>query len=189
MNINEDTMKSSYHGTMNGYQYHNCRCSACKIIAAVTRKKYRNINLAKARANDRYKKRQLQLDPLWREKTNKRQNELYHAQVVDPIKGPKLREKQKQHYLNNREEIRATANARRKKLKEHIVNLLGGKCITCGITNHILLEFHHIDPSSKEFDLSKGLGYNWRSLERLENEAKKCELLCANCHRLKTHTN
>ena len=42
------------------------------------------------------------------------------------------------------------------------------------------LHFHHLDPSKKEFGLSrKG---HIRSFERLIAEAQKCVLLCANCH-------
>jgi hypothetical protein len=41
------------------------------------------------------------------------------------------------------------------------------------------LEFHHVDPSAKEFGLAhRGA----RSIERLRAEARKCVLLCSNCH-------
>lgn len=43
------------------------------------------------------------------------------------------------------------------------------------------LEFHHKDAASKEFHLS-ALGYTCK-WERLLEEAKKCNLLCSNCHR------
>jgi hypothetical protein len=42
------------------------------------------------------------------------------------------------------------------------------------------LEFHHLDPSQKEFAISvRGVT---RSLEELRREAAKCVVLCANCH-------
>lgn len=41
------------------------------------------------------------------------------------------------------------------------------------------MEFHHLDPSKKEFTLSKR---GARSLERLRAEVDKCVLLCSNCH-------
>lgn len=41
-------------------------------------------------------------------------------------------------------------------------------------------QFHHRDPARKRFGLgSRGLA---RSIEDLREEAKKCVLLCANCH-------
>jgi len=43
------------------------------------------------------------------------------------------------------------------------------------------LEFHHRNPSEKEFNVSsKGHSRSW---ERVKKEIEKCDLLCANCHR------
>ena len=42
------------------------------------------------------------------------------------------------------------------------------------------LQFHHRDPTTKSFEVSRqGIT---RSLQRLRLEARKCVLLCANCH-------
>ena len=42
------------------------------------------------------------------------------------------------------------------------------------------LQFHHLDPATKAFEVSRqGIT---RSLQRLRLEAQKCVLLCANCH-------
>ena len=72
-----------------------------------------------------------------------------------------------------------------KQRKIKYIKYLGGKCSNCGIQltdeNYSIFDFHHIDPSTKEFV--------WTKL-RLLNESKilqeldKCVLLCANCHRL-----
>jgi formate-dependent nitrite reductase cytochrome c552 subunit len=43
------------------------------------------------------------------------------------------------------------------------------------------LEFHHLEPSEKDFGIgSKG---HTRSFEKIKLELDKCNLLCANCHR------
>jgi len=42
------------------------------------------------------------------------------------------------------------------------------------------LQFHHLDPATKEFHL--GHGGHTRALSRSRVEAEKCALLCANCH-------
>ena len=61
-----------------------------------------------------------------------------------------------------------------------IKNIRGGKCIRCGYNTCIkALEFHHIDPSKKDFTISND---NFKLKEAIE-ESKKCILLCANCHR------
>lgn len=71
--------------------------------------------------------------------------------------------------------------AHRRKNKKILVDEAGGKCIRCGYDRYIgALQFHHRDPSIKERGLSKrGLTI---SIARLREEAKKCDLLCANCH-------
>lgn len=73
----------------------------------------------------------------------------------------------------------ATKNSimRRKLIEER-----GGCCEKCGYNRcYDALEFHHIDPSTKEFNLSISGGA--LSYERMKAEADKCQLLCANCHR------
>lgn len=71
---------------------------------------------------------------------------------------------------------------RRRRIKALLVKEAGGKCVRCGYNRcEVALEFHHRDASSKFFNVSaKGNTY---SLARLRKEAKKCDLLCANCHR------
>lgn len=71
---------------------------------------------------------------------------------------------------------------RRRRRKAYLIEMFGGRCLDCGYNVvPAALEFHHREPSTKEF----GVG-NWHgSIERLVQEAKKCDLLCANCHRLR----
>lgn len=58
--------------------------------------------------------------------------------------------------------------------------LHGGKCAICGYEKYTgALEFHHIDPSQKDFTISNDRA----KLEESIEESKKCVLLCANCHR------
>ena len=72
-------------------------------------------------------------------------------------------------------------NNRRLEVKKRAVEALGGKCIMCGYEKSIYaLDFHHIDPSTKSFNIS---GNHARTWKRIEEEIKKCVLLCANCHR------
>ena len=57
---------------------------------------------------------------------------------------------------------------------------LGGKCIRCGYDTCLkALEFHHIDPSKKDFTISND---HFRLLDAVE-EIKKCILICSNCHK------
>lgn len=56
----------------------------------------------------------------------------------------------------------------------------GGKCSCCGYNNTLAaLEFHHRDPSTKEFHFGSRRGL---SLDKLRKELDKCILVCRNCH-------
>jgi 5-methylcytosine-specific restriction endonuclease McrA len=69
----------------------------------------------------------------------------------------------------------------RRNAKEKLVAEAGGRCSVCGYDRYLgALQFHHLDPSQKAFALSmRGIT---RSLAKLRAEAKKCALLCSNCH-------
>lgn len=60
-------------------------------------------------------------------------------------------------------------------------------CELCGYNKHaVALDMDHINPKDKKFDIAKRLGL--ASNERLMNELSKCRVLCANCHRVHSHT-
>jgi transposase len=69
----------------------------------------------------------------------------------------------------------------RRRAKLRLIAAAGGCCVLCGYDRHPgALHFHHIDPTQKRYTLSRA-GHTRRFAEALE-EAKKCVLLCANCH-------
>lgn len=61
-------------------------------------------------------------------------------------------------------------------------------CHDCGFRNVLTLEFHHLDSSTKESEVSL-LIRNGASKERIWDEIQKCQILCANCHRIRTYSN
>jgi len=70
----------------------------------------------------------------------------------------------------------------RRERKEKLLTERGGKCERCGYSKCLAaLEFHHKDPKKKKFGLgSHGWTRSWKSLVE---EAKKCDVLCSNCHK------
>lgn len=65
-------------------------------------------------------------------------------------------------------------------IKLKAIEHLGGKCNRCGYKScAAVYDFHHKDPTKKDFEWGK---YR-TSWERLKTELEKCMLLCANCHR------
>jgi len=57
-------------------------------------------------------------------------------------------------------------------------------CKDCGVTNHIVLDFDHL--KDKKYNISQMIrdGFSWKSIMK---EVEKCEVVCANCHRVRTH--
>ena len=60
---------------------------------------------------------------------------------------------------------------KRRRLKQRAVDYLGGQCKRCDYKKCIdALEFHHRDPSQKDFGICDG---NTRSWKRIKQELKK----------------
>lgn len=67
--------------------------------------------------------------------------------------------------------------------KQKCVDFLGGKCVRCGYAKCAsAFDFHHRDPSKKDFQISEFRSRKYLSAIIIK-ELKKCDLLCANCHR------
>lgn len=56
-------------------------------------------------------------------------------------------------------------------------------CVLCGFADYRALEFHHRDPAQKDISIGKAAKSGW-SHQRILNEVAKCDLLCANCHKV-----
>ena len=93
----------------------------------------------------------------------------------------------REHYQKNRARYIERSRARSKRelqwrmgwlksyLREH-------PCVDCGETDIMVLEFDHL--RDKTFNVSHGIrNMSW---ERVLQEIQKCEVLCGNCHRLRT---
>lgn len=60
------------------------------------------------------------------------------------------------------------------------VDYKGGSCCVCGYNkSNAALQFHHLDPNEKEFQLTKSVTL---SFDKAKIELDKCILVCANCH-------
>ena len=74
---------------------------------------------------------------------------------------------------------RYEASQRRLRLKQEAVEYMGGKCVICGYTRCFsALEFHHLDPNTKDFAISAKMSW-----ETIRTELDKTILVCSNCHK------
>jgi Zn finger protein HypA/HybF involved in hydrogenase expression len=76
------------------------------------------------------------------------------------------------HRLRKREQIKE----RRVFVDEYKLKC---SCRKCGDVRPYVLDFHHLDPSTKSFDLGDA---SKKGIKTIEEELKKCITLCRNCH-------
>lgn len=89
--------------------------------------------------------------------------------------------KDKRTYKDRPEYYIEQNRKKRIKVKQHCIEYKGGKCENCGYSKcTAALEFHHTDPSKKDFALSDAYR---KSIVKINEELDKCKLLCVNCHR------
>jgi hypothetical protein len=70
---------------------------------------------------------------------------------------------------------------RGRRFKQKCVDYKGGCCQECGYNKYIgALQFHHLDPTQKDFALSKVKSHSFN--DKIKGELNKCILVCANCH-------
>lgn len=88
----------------------------------------------------------------------------------------------KRKYSDRRAYLIKAVAKRRKKIREMAIEYKGGCCQICGYQKcYEALEFHHRDPTQKDFSVSaKGYARSW---DKVKEEISKCFLVCANCHR------
>lgn len=53
------------------------------------------------------------------------------------------------------------------------------KCFFCKEDEIVCLDFHHVDPSTKDLQLSHVTTQSW---DTIMEEVKKCIVVCKNCH-------
>lgn len=83
----------------------------------------------------------------------------------------------------DREQQRVWRNKKTKQNRLLIEKLKNAPCVDCkGSFPTYCMDFDHL--GNKEFALSKA---NHKSADRVMREIGKCELVCANCHRIRTH--
>ena len=73
---------------------------------------------------------------------------------------------------------------RQREFKQKCVEYKGGRCVICGYDKYIgSLDFHHLDPSQKDFAISHMKQTSFAKNETIiKQELDKCILVCKNCH-------
>lgn len=92
----------------------------------------------------------------------------------------------KQYYKKNRARFRESIASRRARVREAIAEYKRRPCADCKQSFHpCVMDFDHVDGEKVQAVSKCGTdGWSW---ERVMSEIEKCEVVCANCHRMRTH--
>jgi hypothetical protein len=91
----------------------------------------------------------------------------------------------RRHYYANREYYIEKAQRKRRELRLWLNNLKQvSPCADCKISYpYYVMDFDHI--SEKKWEINKLI--NTGNAKRLKEEINKCEIVCSNCHRIRTY--
>ena len=98
---------------------------------------------------------------------------------------------QREHYKRNAEKYRARAAARnvqhRGMVRRIVQEAKARPCADCGRRYPPwVMDFDHVDPANKLFTIGRD-GWYRKGLIDIRREIAKCEVVCSNCHRTRTH--
>lgn len=87
---------------------------------------------------------------------------------------------------HRKEKLKAWTKSYQEKAEQFVHDyLLKNPCCQCGQTNILTLQFDHLRDKKFEIGLAVTQGH---SVKTIEKEIAKCQVLCANCHSIKTAT-
>lgn len=90
------------------------------------------------------------------------------------------------HYERNKKEYIQRAQERKRSNIEYVRDIKRqGQCVDCGIKDWRVLDFDHLDADTKIACISDTHATHW-GRKRIDAEIAKCELVCSNCHRIRT---
>jgi hypothetical protein len=103
------------------------------------------------------------------------------------INDPRNRESKRKHYYKNKQAYKDRANRRKEELRQYLRKMKeAGSCADCEKKYpYYVMEYDHLDSEKKTRCVS--ISVNYGSFKTLQKEIDKCELVCSNCHKERTH--
>lgn len=103
----------------------------------------------------------------------------------DPL-DERARAARRKHYENNKEQYYRRNAEKKQKMIEHLRSVKDVPCMDCGKKYpYYVMDMDHRDPALKEGGINAII--NRGSWKKLLEEINKCDVVCANCHRERTH--
>lgn len=91
----------------------------------------------------------------------------------------------KQHYQDNKQQYLENISRRKKEIQAFIRDQKNKPCYDCKKNYpYYVMDFDHL--KDKEFNIANAIAHRI-SKTKILREIRKCEVVCANCHRARTH--
>ena len=92
----------------------------------------------------------------------------------------------KKYYEANKQKVRERNNINRQKAYDYVNKVKASPCTDCGgVFDPVCMDFDHLPGYEKTMNIAKMTNGGF-SIKRIQEEISKCELVCANCHRLRS---
>ena len=100
----------------------------------------------------------------------------------------KRRAAHKRYYDKNKQLYKDKNSRRKRELAEFVVTLKQKPCVDCGVMYPpFVMDFDHRNEKHKVDNVSRMISFHMYSRENILKEIEKCDLVCSNCHRIRTH--
>lgn len=100
--------------------------------------------------------------------------------------GPKAAASKRRWYDNNKEYVKQQASEKTASMRRFVAAVKSYPCEDCSQSfPPCVMQFDHRDPSKKEDNVARIVKNG--SWSKLQEEILKCDLVCANCHAIRTH--
>lgn len=102
-----------------------------------------------------------------------------------------MRTRGRDYYHKNRERQLSLALIRKKRRylekRKLILGFKDKPCMDCGgVFPYYVMDFDHRDKTKKIDNIASMSGRGWTN-EKIMKEMAKCDIVCANCHRIRTY--
>lgn len=91
-----------------------------------------------------------------------------------------------EHYQANKKQYQDRNKATKNQIRAMIRKAKDRPCMDCGVAYpYYVMDFDHRDSTMKEYTISQMIPGG--SISSVKREIEKCDVVCSNCHRERTH--
>jgi len=123
----------------------------------------------------------------WHERNREKLREYYKLYYSRPDVRERQNRRRREKYAQDSSRWKAANRRNRERLKRYVWEQKSVPCKDCGQTfEPYVMHFDHRDPATKKYNVGK-MYMSCNSLSKIKEEIAKCDVVCANCHAMRTY--